>query len=430
MLGQAGEVRGDLVLEIETPTPGDVLGDAEAGGFVAGRAFMVLGEFKPFDVMLVLDTSGSTAQMTGTDVNGNGVVGEQGLRGLFGDTDAGDSILAAEVAAARRLLESFDSRTTRVGLVTFAGQPPRAPGVIVIGGGSGPAALVEEPLTHDYGRVERALARVLERGPEGMTNMAEAVDRAWLELTGLKGGLSEVDPSSEKVVLFLTDGQPTLPYDPVFEAENVRAVLRAAERARKMGVTLHSFALGPEALDGPVATVEMASRTGGTFTPVREPGDIVDVIENVSLANVERLEVRNLSTGEEATQIQVSPDGSFAALVPLQTGRNRIEVVAATEEGSATRQEVELRYAPGAPPPTLPRELLARRTRLLQRRLVELRRERIEAEREQVERTRKELEIEIEEERRAARERAEAQRKELEIEPELRAPPPPPEPQP
>jgi hypothetical protein len=230
-----------------------------------------------------------------------------------------------------------------------------------------------------------------------------------------------VDPDSEKVVLFLTDGQPTLPYDPVFEADNVRAVLRAAERANKMDVTFHAFALGPEALDGPVATVELAARTGGVFTPVREPGDIVNVIENVSLADVERVEVRNLSTGEEATEVQVSPDGTFAALVPLQSGMNRIEVVAATAEGAVTREEVEVRYAPGAPPATLPRELLAKRTRLLQRRLVELRRERMDVEREAVERTRKELEIEIQEERQAARERAERQRKELDIEPEAEA---------
>ena len=70
--------------------------------------------------------------------------------------------------------------------------------------------------------------------------------------------LSEPDASSEKVVLFFTDGRPTLPYDQVFEAENVKAVLRAADRSARANIKIHSFAIGPEALEGPVATVEMA----------------------------------------------------------------------------------------------------------------------------------------------------------------------------
>ena len=76
-------------------------------------------------------------------------------------------------------------------------------------------------------------------------------------------------------MLFLTDGQPTLPYGPGRDADNVRAVLDAAERARKGGIRVHAFAIGPEALAGPIATVELAARTQGYFIPVREPGDLV-----------------------------------------------------------------------------------------------------------------------------------------------------------
>jgi hypothetical protein len=415
LLGKAGAVETQVLVAIEHPDDGAVLGD-ELGAFVAGRALAHLGAFRRFDVIFVLDTSSSASEMTGADVDGNGIVGQGGLKGVFGQTDPGDSILAAEVAAARQILRGLDPRNTRVGLVTFAGDPPQGGGLFSRRGRA--AAVTEEPLTTEYARVEKSLDRVLERGAEGMTHMAAGVDQATVELLGLRGGLSTPDRESEKVVLFFTDGQPTLPYDPIYEADNVKAVLRAADRSARSGVRIHSFAIGPEALEGPVATVEMAARTGGYFTPVREPGDLVEVIENVSLADVERLEVRNLTTGAAASELVINADGSFGALVPLQAGKNRIEALARADNGQEARAEILLQYAPGAPPPVLPRELVTQRNRLLEKRLVELKRERVAAEREQAESMRREILVEIDRERAAARERAERQRKELELEAE------------
>ena len=235
-----------------------------------------------------------------------------------------------------------------------------------------------------------------------MTNMAEGLDLAWVELTGLRGGLSEPDRDSEKVILFFTDGQPTLPYEAFFEADNVKAVLRAADRARRMKVKIHSFAIGPEALDGPVAVVEMATRTGGYFTPVRHPGDLVAVIENVSFANIDDVTVRNLTTGEPASELITSADGTFSALVPVEKGRNRIQVVARANDGSDANAEVTVNYVPGVDTRTLPRELMGQRNRLLEQRLVELKRGRIAAEQERADTARKELLFEIEQERRQA----------------------------
>lgn len=409
-----------LLVEIEHPREGAIVGEA-AGAFLAGRALAVLGDFQRFDVLLVLDTSGSTAEMTGADVNGNGIVGQGGLRGLFGSTDAGDSILAAEVAAARRMLQGLDPRSARVGLVTFAGDPPGQGGLF--SGAPRKAALTEEPLTSDYARVDRALDEVLERGPDGMTNMAEGLDLAWVELTGLRGGLSEPDPESEKVILFFTDGQPTLPYESYFEADNVKAVLRAADRAKRMNVKVHSFAIGPEALEGPVAAVEMASRTGGNFTPVRRPADLADVVEQVSFANIEQVRVENLTTGEPASGLFTNADGTFSALVPVKDGHNRIQVTARAHDGAEATAEITIDFAPGVESLLLPRELLAQRNRLLEQRLVELKRGRLADEQERADAARKELLVEIERERSKAQERAEQQRKELELEVEPTAEP-------
>jgi hypothetical protein len=415
LLGRAGALSTDLRLAIDHPGDGGIVTDAQ-GAFVAGRALALLGEFRRFDVLLVIDTSDSTRAASGGDVNENGVVGEDRLMGVFPITDAGDSILAAEVAAARRVLQSFDARSTRVGLVTFAGNPLDPPGTISVGGSGAPSALTEQPLTTEYRLVEKALDRVLSRGPEGLTNMTEGVRLAVRELKGFRGAISKPDPDSEKVVLFFTDGQPTLPYDNS-ESQNVRSVLRAADQARRAGVVIHSFALGPEALDGPLAAVEMARASRGRFTPVRRPGDLIRVIENVNFANLDQLEVRNSTLAKPATELVQKADGGFGALVPVQPGRNVIEVRARASDGTEARAEVAIQFVPNATPVDTPPALVSLRNQLLEQRIVSLRRDRIEAERERQEEVRKELELEIERERATAEERAATQRRELRIEP-------------
>lgn len=404
-----------LWVEIEHPEEGAVVGDP-AGAFVAGRAVAPRGEYRQIDAVIVIDTSGSTREPTGVDINGNGVVGQRrgGVLGGVLDlstTDPGDTVLAAEVEAARRLLASLDPRSTRVGLVTFAGEiesngffrRQRNP------------VVTEASLTTNYAQIEKALDRVLERGPKGQTNMAAGVNQATIELLGARGALSQANPKAEKVVLFFSDGQPTLPYGPGREADNVREVLRAGKLAARAGVRFYTFGIGEEALSGPVALIELAARTEGFFTPVRHPGDLLQVVEQVDFANVDQLIIRNKTTGD-ATEIMLkNPDGTFSALVPLEPGKNEIEVWARSSDGHEASRSLTVAYAPGAPDIPVPRPLLAQHNRLLQHRLLELRRERIEVEREQTEQTLKQLELEIEQERERAQGRAEEQRKELEL---------------
>ena len=423
------EVRkaGDLWLEIEHPRDGAVLGDALAA-FVAGRALAPLGEYRRLDVMLVLDTSDSTRAPSGADINGNGVVGTHRAGGVgaflgLGSTDAGDSILAAEVAAGRRLIERLDPRSTRVGVATFAGEPPSQG--ISFGRGSA-SAVTEVPLTADYSEVQRGLDRILTRGPYGMTHIAAGVDQATIELRGLRGAYSKGDPDSEKVILFLTDGQPTLPYGIEYAQANTQAVLRAAERARKAGIRVFSFGIGEEALDGPLAIVRLADITGGTFTPVRNPSDIGEVIAQVDFANLEGVTVRNLTNGAEASQSATNSDGSWSALIALAPGKNVIEATARSTDGQVQSERIEVEYAPGSPDPVLRDALITARNRLLEQRLIDLQRARLDLEREQTEETRKALALEIETERQRALEQAETQRKTLDLEVDDRGGPEPP----
>ncbi len=425
LLGKAGALSTNLQLEIEYPADGDYIGDTE-GAFITGRAVALLGEFRRFDVMFVIDRSQSTEHATGIDLNGNGIVGEDrvaGMGALFGSTDSGDSILAAELLAARRVLQNLDPRNTRVGLISFEGNRPhdeRDSGfggggmVIRIGGGSGEDATTEAPLTTDYAEIEEALDHVWRKGPNGSTNMTEAVRLAIRELRGFRGSLSTPDPGSEKIVMFFTDGQPTLPYQN--SRQNVRSVIRASDQASRADVRIHSFAIGPDALRRPTAAVEMSRVTGGYFTPVRDPGDLVDIVENVSFANIESLEIRNATLDQPAFESSTAADGSFAALVPLQTGLNTLEVRARAADGTTTTATVDVTHAPGVRSPRLPRTLVSKRTQLLERRLISLKRGRIEAERRRAEETRRALQIEIEEERAKAEADTAEQRRELRIE--------------
>ncbi len=406
-----------MILDIEYPTEGAILGD-EMGAFVAGQALAPLHQFRSLDVMFVIDTSHSTIDPSGADVNGNGKIGRVspgGLGGLFGlgQVDRGDSILAAEVAAARRFISRLDARSTRVGIVTFAGESiddSWSPDV------RNPATTVV-PLTHDYDRVQAGLDGILKRGPRGQTHMGAGADQATKELLGLErlGALSEHDPDSEKVVIFLTDGQPTLPY-PGDWHRNVRSVLNAANRASRKEIRFFTFGIGPQALEGPVAIVRLAEITEGTFTPVRDPAKLGDVIEGMDFANVESLDIVNTTNGAEAWEVITRADGNFSALVPLEPGQNVLRVSARATDGREITREVTVEYAPGTPDPNVPRPLLASRNELLERRLISIKRGRIEIEKQQAEQTRRELELEIQQERAKAAERAERQRKELELE--------------
>jgi hypothetical protein len=408
-------------LDVSQPADASRIPPSPCGVFVSGRARAHTGERRGFDVAIVIDTSLSTIEPTGADINGNGRIGSAYLgpvSSLFEPAadDPGDSILAAEVAAARHLLRELDPRSTRVALVTFAGEMNPTRSRLYFWRPPAPPAQTREPLTRDFARIERALDEVLATQPAGVTHMAAGVDQATLELLGLRGSESELDARSEKVMLFLTDGQPTLPYGPGKDADNVRAVLAAAERARKGAIRVHTFAIGPEALAGPVATVELAARTQGYFIPVRAPGDLVDVVEAVHFPDLRDVTVRSATTGELAHPFHSDADGFFSGLVAAAPGANQIEIIARADDGTAARREIAVRIDPNAPPLVIPDELKAPRHELLEICLEELRDARRRAEREHAERVRRELRVEIEREREKARARAAEQRKLLQLE--------------
>ncbi len=399
-------------LEIEYPADGAVMPESACGAFVAGRAMALGDESKRFDVALVLDTSGSTADPTGADINGNGVIGTKRrgpIGSLFGasSTDPGDSVLAAEVAAARQILRDLDPRTTRVAVITFAGGDGRRD--------SGPPALTRQPLTSEFARVERSLDFILRTDPVGGTHMSGAVDHSTTELLGARGSRSANDPSSAKLVFFFTDGQPTLPYKGSI-SDNTRAVRRAAGTARLAGIRVHSFAIGSEALAGPIASVELADLTGGSFIPVRHPGELASVVEAMNFANLENVTLRSATTGDGARPFRVTADGSWGGFLKMVPGLNIIEISARSSDGVEVLETLEVVLEPAAESIPIPHDLGVRHNRLLEDCLRDLKQVRVAAEREHGEKVRKELLLEIGREREKARQRAAEQRKQLKLE--------------
>jgi hypothetical protein len=404
-----------LILGIDSPSPNTVIGDPAGMAFISGKALALFGELQTFDIMFAIDTSESTSSPSGADVDGDGEIdgaGRPGWLRAMGSilpipySSSGDSVLAAELAAVRAMLDQLDPRSTRVGIVSFDGDhDPMTPDAFTV-----------VPLTSKYKKVHRGLDELMDQGPRGMTNMVSGVDRALIELFGFTGAYSEPRKQARRVIIFLTDGIPTLPL--TGRRENSRMAIARAMKAARLEVRIDTYAIGEEALQEPVVAVEMARVTNGIFTPVREPKNLRAVFEDINFADIEKLEIRNITTGKPAEYQIQNADGTFSALVPMREGKNVVEVRARATDGSTQKVRVPVRFVRGADAQPLSPGLIAQRNRLLENQLVDLRNRSLQIETERDDAIRQELRIEIEREREAAKLRAEEAKRRLKIETE------------
>jgi hypothetical protein len=180
------------------------------------------------------------------------------------------------------------------------------------------------------------------------------------ELRALAGAASAPRPDARKVVLFMTDGFPTLPFmnPAALDERNVDVTLDAARVAAKAGIVVHTFCLGREALSAPVVCREAAHLTGGSYHPVQRPADVIDLLPATKIGRVELVTVRNATTGQMARTLAVEADGRFSADVPLVAGANRVvvQVQGGGEGGTAAlvvnyepevKPEIEIKVEPG-----------------------------------------------------------------------------------
>lgn len=334
-LAQAAEPR----IQILSPADGSRITQEQNSVVISGKVARESGRSANVDILLVVDVSGSTAMYAGADLGdadqppeGSGVAAPQ----IFiGGMSVGrpplrnprNSILAAEIAAARRLLLQLNSETTRVGVVTF-----------------GESAKLAQPLSHDFEQVRRVLTDILRAGPYGGTNMVEGIRMATAELFGL--GTSEKRSDAIKVQFLLTDGFPSLPIGGGKRAtpEDTQLTINAARLAGKAGIKVHVFALGDEALSYPRAAIGVAKESGGIYTPVVRPADVLAVLDNISVVGVDFVQVVNQTNGQKASHLRLGADGFFSSAVPVVEGRNVIEVSARASDGSTGRASTTILY--------------------------------------------------------------------------------------
>lgn len=334
-------------VQILSPKDGARIVQEQSTVLVSGKVFTDTAQTPTIDIIFVIDVSGSTAHYAGVDLGdsvdlprSSGAAGwGRPQVGIFGGgfgiggplvRDLRNSILAAEVGATRRLLSQLNPETTRAGLITFGEEPK-----------------LLQPLTHDFESVKRGLDEIISAGPYGGTHMAGGIRLAIKELAGL--GLSERRPEAIKVQILLTDGFPTLPIGGGRRAapEDTALAINAARISGKAGIKVHVFALGQEALSYPRAAVGIAQESGGIFTPVVRPADILAVLDNISIVGVDYVQVINQTTGQRASQLRLAADGFFSSALPVVEGLNRIEVLARASGGPLGRDSKTVYYQRG-----------------------------------------------------------------------------------
>ncbi len=264
------------------------------------------------DVIIALDRTASTFEPSGVDVDGDGVVGKklEGFKHFTVVSDPDDTIAAAQLLAARRLIEKLDTGTTRMGIVTFA----RTEKVIARIGTDRDGlmrALDELPRkpgpggTYFYGALIASI-NVFERAPPGNG------DRRY------------------RSIIFLSDGRPNRPPP---ESAAAKAAVRASKHAANAKIRIFAFALGTEVAKHPEVFIKMVEANRGELMFVENPADIIAFVPHMSLTKLSGIEIENVTTGKSARAVRIFPDGSFDGYVPLAEGENVLRVTVKGEGG-------------------------------------------------------------------------------------------------
>jgi hypothetical protein len=309
--------------ELAAPAPDAQV--REPYGLVEVRGTAGTGLPGRHDVAIAIDLSGSTWEPTGTDVDGDRVTGQPLRMHLPGDTverltDPDDSIVSAELGAARRFVSRLDPSTTRIAIVAFAG-----------------SERVLAPLGSERAALLHALDG-LERGPllggtyfyGGLMAAVDALVHA-----------PATDAARTRSIILLSDG---LPNQPAPQATAEKAALRAAQHAVEAGIRIYAFALGPEVVRDPGVFRSLTEASGGELLLVEQPADVLDYLPHVSLSKLDRVEVRNLTSGDVARAVRVFPDGSFDAWAPLVPGHNKLRIEVVAQSGATARVERDVNF--------------------------------------------------------------------------------------
>jgi hypothetical protein len=218
------------------------------------------------DVVIAIDRSTSTRSPTGIDIDGNGRIGEFRHSEY---TDRGDSWLAAELAAVRRLIDVARLGGMRFAIVSYSGRQDFPLEDSVTQRVDRRDARLEVDLTDDLPSLEAAVERVASRGSDGASSFAPAMRLAVRSLNAAEGDRG----ARRRRVLFLSDSPTPVRYAPMdaIAYDDPRMEVEA-RRAIASGVSFHSFGIGDAAGTGSThALAQIAGATGGTYRAVPDP---------------------------------------------------------------------------------------------------------------------------------------------------------------
>ena len=328
-------------LEVDAPTAEQTV--VEHGLFeVRGHGGNRRGE--GHDVVIALDVSESTLLDSGLELDGDGPAGRTDpellawlieqtgesplVQRLRDEQDFEDTVLAAELEAARGLASRLDPQRFRVGVISFAEQAR----VIAALGSS------RDQLASALTDVPRDLY-----GESAGTNYQSAVELAH-DLLRPPLGLPD---DRLRSIVFLSDGAPTRP---LLGNRAERYALEAAVAAGRDGIRLFAFAIGPEAEGGLEVLAQMTGWTSGRLETVTRPGLIVNRLRQLDLVGLAHLEIENATTGEAARALRVFPDGSFDAFIELAPGANELHFLARDQKGTEHEVIRTVSYRPRPEP--------------------------------------------------------------------------------
>lgn len=224
----------------------------------------------PLDVALAIDTSQSTIDPSGFDVDGDGIVGAV-IESYYTDID--DSALAAIVKSVNHLLERSAGHDIRFSLITFSGRmtPTQEPPRRVI---MKRDAVIRIPLTGNTAELTAGLDAVLQRGSKGMSNYFAGMRRATRSLLET----TDRERASRRLVLFISDSPTPLLRRVgnvgVFQMRDTRLQSSAREAIRER-VVFNTFALSKDAMAWRMQPIAMiASATGGTYHAVEDASQL------------------------------------------------------------------------------------------------------------------------------------------------------------
>jgi hypothetical protein len=219
-------------------------------------------------------------------------------------------------------------------------------------------ARVALPLTSDYVAVVRKLEELWHSSPVGMTNVAAGIGRGVVELTGdaEHGAVSERREGSDTSILLLTDGKPRLPHDKLL-AE--RMAMYAGKLASRSGVRINVFALGYNEVTRSknYSLKRMSLRSGGRYVALERPGEIMTALGSTPFSVVDRVRLRNHTSGLYTRNVATGIDGSFYGEVPLIEGENDIEITAFLDDGRTASERFRVDYVRGLPTRKLEEQL-------------------------------------------------------------------------